>query len=90
MITHRNVARIWGLFFIIAFLAYGIGSGMIDAITGTPDFLSNANANNTTIIVGVILMAVVHTFVNIGLPVLMLPILKPFNKTFAFPCLMSM
>ena len=84
MITHRNVARIWGIFFIIAFLAYGIGSGMIDAITGTPDFLSNANANNTTIIVGVILMAVVHTFVNIGLPVLMLPILKPFNKTFAY------
>ena len=82
MITHRNVARIWGIFFIIAFLAYGIGSGMIDAITGTPDFLSNAN--NTTIIVGVILMAVVHTFVNIGLPVLMLPILKPFNKTFAY------
>jgi len=82
MITHRNVARLWGLFFIIAFLAYGIGSGMIDAITGTPDFLSNAN--NTTIIVGVILMAVVHTFVNIGLPVLMLPILKPFNKTFAY------
>ena len=84
MVTHRNVARIWGLFFIIAFLSYGIGSGMIDAITGTPDLLSNVNDNNTTIIVGVILMAVVHTFVNIGLPVLMLPILKPFNKTFAY------
>lgn len=57
---------------------------MIDTITGTPDFLSNVNDNNTTIIVGVILMALVHTFVNIGLPVLMLPILKPFNQTFAY------
>lgn len=84
MITHRNAARIWGIFFILAFLSYGIGSGMIDAITGTPDFLSNANANNTSIIVGVILIALVHTFVNIGLPVLLLPILKPFHKNLTY------
>jgi len=45
MFSHRNAARIWGIFFIIAFLAYGIGSGMIDKITSAPDFLSNVNAN---------------------------------------------
>jgi len=84
MITHRNTARIFGIFFIIAFLSYGIGSGMIDSLTSTSDFLSNVNANQTTLIVGVILMAVIHTFVNIGLPVVMLPVLKPFNKTFTF------
>ena len=84
MFSHRNAARIWGIFFIIAFLAYGIGSGMIDKITSAPDFLSNVNANNTTIIVGVILMALVHTFVNIGLPVVLLPILKPLNKTLTY------
>jgi len=84
MITHRNAARIFGVFFIIAFLSYGIGSGMIDSITSTSDFLSNIYTNQTTIIVGVILMAIVHTFVNIGLPVVMLPILKPFNKTYSY------
>jgi len=84
MITHRNTARLWGIFFIIAFLAYGIGSGMIDTITSTPDFLSNVNDNNTTIVVGVILIALVHTFVNIGLPVLLLPILKPFHKNLSY------
>ena len=84
MFAHRNAARLWGIFFIIAFLAYGIGSGMIDTITSTPDFLSNVNANNTTIIVGVILIALVHTFVNIGLPVLLLPILKPFHKNLTY------
>jgi hypothetical protein len=84
MFTHRNAARLWGIFFIIAFLAYGIGSGMIGTITSTPDFLSSVNANHTTIIVGVILIALVHTFVNIGLPVLLLPILKPFHKNLAY------
>jgi len=84
MITHRNTARLWGIFFIIAFLAYGIGSGMIDTITSTPDFLSNVNSNHTTIIIGVILIALVHTFVNIGLPVLLLPILKPFHKNLSY------
>jgi hypothetical protein len=84
MFTHRNAARLWGIFFIIAFLAYGIGSGMIDTITSTPDFLTNVNANNTTIIVGVILITLVHTFVNIGLPVLLMPILKPFHKNLTY------
>lgn len=84
MFTHKNAGRLWGIFFIIAFLAYGIGSGMIDTITSTPDFLTNVNANTTTIIVGVILIALVHTFVNIGLPVLLMPILKPFHKNLAY------
>ena len=84
MITHRNAARIFGIFFIIAFLSYGIGSGMIDSVTKTPDFLTNVYANQVTIIVGVISIAVVHTFVNIGLPVVMLPILKRFNKTLTY------
>ena len=84
MFTHRNAARLWGIFFIIAFLAYGIGSGMIDAITSTPDFLTEVNANHTTITVGVILIALVHTFVNIGLPVLLMPILKPFHQNLTY------
>jgi len=84
MFTHRNAARIWGIFFIIAFLAYGIGSSVIGTITSTPYFLSNVYANNTTIIVGVILIALVHTFVNIGLPVVLLPILKPFHKNLTY------
>ena len=54
MITHRSAARIFGIFFIIAFLAYGIGSGMIDSVTNTPDFLTNVYANQVTIIVGLL------------------------------------
>ena len=80
MHSHKAAARVFGIFFIIAFLSYGTGSGLVDSVVSSPDYLSNVYANKTTIIIGVILMALVHTFVNIGLPVIMLPILKPFNS----------
>ena len=83
MNSHRNAARMFGIFFIIAFLSYGTGSALIASVTDTPDFLSNVYANNTTIVIGAMLIALVHTFVNIGLPVIMLPILKPFNNNSA-------
>lgn len=84
MNSHKIAARVFGVFFIVAFLSYGIGSGLVDTIASVPDFLSNVYANKTTVIVGVILMALVHSFVNIGLPVVMLPILKPFNRNLAY------
>lgn len=82
--THKLAARTFGVFFIIAFLSYGIGSGLVDSIVSVPDFLTHISENKITIIIGVILMALIHTIVNIGLPVLMLPILKPFNKTLSY------
>ncbi|MCP4359904.1 MAG: DUF4386 domain-containing protein [Chloroflexi bacterium] len=84
MNTHKTAVRTFGIFFIITFLAYGIGSGMIESIITAPDFLSNVYANQMQIAVGVILMAIVHTFLNIGLPIIMLPILEPHNKRLAY------
>jgi hypothetical protein len=80
MQSHKTAARVFGIFFIIAFLSYGIGSGLVNSIASSPNYLANVYANKTTIVVGVILMALVHSFVNIGLPVILLPILKPFNR----------
>jgi len=74
----------FGIFFIFTFLSYGIGSGLIDSVITTQDFLSNVNVNQTQIVIGVILMALVHTFLNIGMPVIMLPILKPYNRYLAY------
>ena len=84
MNSHKIAARIFGTFFIFTFLSYGIGSGLIDSIVSTQDFLSNVNVNQTQIVIGVVLMALVHTFLNIGMPVIMLPILKPYNKYLAY------
>jgi hypothetical protein len=81
---HRMAARLFGVFFILTFLSYGIGTAQIQSIVGEPDFLSSVYKNKSTIVTGAILMAVVHTFMNIGLPLIMLPILIPFNKRLAF------
>ena len=84
MNSHKTAGRYFGIFFILTFLSYGIGSGLIDTIINTPDYLSNVFANQIQIVIGVVLMALVHTFLNIGLPVIALPILKPHNKYLAY------
>ncbi len=78
---HRKAARTYGLFFLLAFLSYGAGSGITASMGG--DLTAIADAKSTFTI-GILLMAIVHTFVNIGLATVMLPILKPFNKTVTY------
>jgi hypothetical protein len=80
---HRMAARLFGVFFILTFLSYGIGSGLVASIADGPDGLAGIYANKTTFMIGIILIAVVHSFVNIGLSVLMYPVLKPFNRFLA-------
>jgi len=78
---HRKAARTYGIFFLLAFLSYGAGSGITASLGG--DLTAIAGAKSTFTI-GILLMAIVHTFVNIGLATVMLPILKPFNKTVTY------
>ena len=84
MNTHRTAARIFGVLFLVSFLAYGTGSALIQSVVGAPDILSHVHASQTLIVVAVILMGVVHTFTNIGLPVVLRPVLKPRNETLYF------
>jgi hypothetical protein len=84
MNSHRNSDRIFGIFFIFTFLSYGIGSGLIDTILKVPDFLDQINTNQTQLVIGVVLIALVHTFLNIALPVIMLPTIKPYSHYLAY------
>jgi len=40
--------------------------------------------NKSLLTIGVILLALIHTFVNNGLLVIMVPILNPFNKFLSY------
>ena len=82
--THNPTARLFGAFFLLSFFSYGLGTSLIQSVTSAPDILSNVHANQTSVLVGALLMALVHTFTNIGLPVLLLRLLKPFNATLAY------
>lgn len=84
MKSHKTIARTFGVFFIIAFLSYGTGSGLTSADNGIGELLRSLNTSSTPFIIGIVLMALVHTFVNIGLPVLMVPTLKKTNKIMSY------
>ena len=84
MKSQKSIARTFGVFFLLAFLSYGIGSSLTASVTEAADSLSAVNTNKAQLIIGVILLALIHTIVNIGLPVLMVPILKPFNKVLSY------
>jgi hypothetical protein len=81
--THRMAARLFGIFFILTFLSYGTGSGLVASIADGPKGLEGIFANQTTFMIGIVLMAVVHTVFNIGLAVLMFSVLKSFNNYLA-------
>jgi hypothetical protein len=77
-------ARLFGVFFILTFLSYGIGSGMTASLTLVPDSLQQVFNNKEQLIMGVMLMAVFHTVFNISLAAIMHTVLKPFGKTVSF------
>src|SRR5918998_543511 len=81
MNTHKTAARVFGVLFLISFLAYGTGTALIQSIVGAPDILSHVYAGQTLIVVAALLMGVIHTVTNIGLPVVLRPVLKPRNET---------
>lgn len=84
MNSPRVISITFGIFFILTFLSYGTGSSMIDMIVSVPDALSNVNENKIQLVIGVVFIALIHTFFNIGLPVVVLPLIKPHNPYLAY------
>ena len=81
---HTMAARIFGVLFLISFLAYGMRGALIESLAGAADMVATVCSRDTLLVVGAILMAVIHTFTNIGLPVTLLRVLKPRNETLYF------
>ena len=73
-------AKLFVAFFILTFASYGIGSGMVDAVTKDANYLANLEFTKTGLIVGAILMCVVHTTFNIGLSAIMFGVLGGYNR----------
>jgi hypothetical protein len=84
MKSHRIIARTFGIFFLLAFLSYGLGTGLTASVTEAADSFAKVNTNKVPLVLGVILMAMIHTIVSIGSPLLMLPILRPFSKVLSY------
>lgn len=80
----RTKARIFGVLFILAFLFYGIGNGMVDELAASPDALAQIANNKAQAVTGIILLAVLHSIGNIGLAVIMFSIVRQYSTAKAY------
>jgi hypothetical protein len=84
MKSNRTSAVIFGSFFILAFAVYGTGSAIMETITHLPESIQAMQEAKYKIIISSVLMAVMHTIFNMGIVVIMIPILKPYSKTLTY------
>jgi Domain of unknown function (DUF4386) len=68
--------RIIGGLFLAAFLAYGLGNGLIESALSAPDYLGNLSANPAQLVIGVVLMSILHSATIVGIAVLVMPVLQ--------------
>lgn len=80
----RTKARVFGVLFILVFLFYGIGSGMVDELAASPDALMQITNNKVQVVVGIILLAVLHSMGNIGLAAIMFSIVRQYSTAKAY------
>ena len=77
----RTLSRMWssrliGALFLVGFLTYGTGAGLVGSVVDGPAFLSTIEAEQTTLAVGALLMLATAA-VDIGKAVLFYPVLAP-------------
>lgn len=84
----RKTARIVGILFLMAFVAYGGGSGLVNAFVNTPDRLAGITAQEEGFAVGAVVM-MVNSAIVIGIGLLMLPVLKRANPKVAYGYLLT-
>lgn len=80
----RTKEKLFGVLFILVFLFYGIGSGMVDELAASPDALVQIANNKAQIVTGIILMAVLHSLGNVGLAVIMFGIVRQYSTAKAY------
>jgi hypothetical protein len=84
MKSNKTIARIYGIFFLLAYVVYILGNLLVGSIMNAPNDLSHVYANKSQVISGAILMSVIETFFNVGLAVIMFTILKKYNRNIAY------
>ena len=82
MNTYRKTARIVGVLFIIATVAYSIGVYLIESLIDDPDYLINVSENENRVIIGALLVLIDAVAVA-SIAIVIYPILKKHNEALA-------
>jgi hypothetical protein len=80
MNSNRAVARTFGIFFLIGYAAYIAGN----VLANSPHDLSYIYEHKPQMIFGAIMMSTVEAFFNMGMVVIIFPLLKQFSKTLSY------
>ena len=83
MTLERRRAVIIGVLFLVATASYMAGSGMIESVLETQDFLDQLLSSKATLLLG-ILLECVNIAAVVGIGVLMIPIVQQQNTVVAF------
>jgi hypothetical protein len=87
--SRMTYSRVIGALFLLGFLSYGIGSGLVTSLVGGSNFLSTIAASQTLFVTGAFLMFL-NTGVDLGKAVLLFPILERHSKRTALAYLAAM
>jgi hypothetical protein len=81
---HKAAARTFGIFFLLGYLSYMTGNILVQSIINSAGGLSSIYANKTLMIFGAAILMALFAFLNVGLAVIMVPILKRYNNTVTY------
>lgn len=76
-----NSARLFGIFFILSFLSYATGIGLMETLQNSPLQPYQVIENKVNFVIGAILIAIIHTLFNLGLVIIMYSVLKSISKS---------
>lgn len=87
--SEQAYARLIGALFLLGFISYGVGFGLVTSVVGAPDFLATLPARQTTLVLGAFLM-LLNSAVDVGKGVLFFPIIENQGKRTALAYLAAM
>jgi hypothetical protein len=87
--SRSTYSRLIGALFLLGFVSYGVGFGLVTSVTGAPDFLATIAAHQTILVLGAFLM-LLNSVVDVGKGVLFFPILENHGKRTALAYLAAM
>jgi hypothetical protein len=82
MNTSKGTARIVGALFLIAMVTSLVGGIWLESITTAPDYLTTVSANETQVLVGV-LLELINCMAVVGIAATLFPVLKKQSEALA-------
>ena len=83
MNKNKKTAKIVGVLFITATVAYSLGTLLLDPILSSSDYLTKASANENKVLIG-ILLVLIDCVAVASIGIMIYPILKKHNEALAF------